>query len=288
MFRLSPIFFLLCACGSSVQSDKSDTSFVWIPGGTFIMGSAPGEGKPDSQPAHKREVKGFYLNKFEVSNQQFSEFIAATNYVTDAEKQGGGWVWQNFDWEWVEGANWKNPTGNIESANPKHPVVLVSWNDALAYCAWKGERLPEEAEWEYAAGGNIGAALPFPGDDISRYANIFQGDFPYSDSGEDGYKGTAPTGSFKAGHHGLYDMAGNVWEWTATPYDAREYLRRASGAATNPTGFDPYQPDDDTRVIRGGSWLCSQGRCEGYRVSRRMRSPANEAYSHIGFRAAKD
>jgi len=282
--------FFLFACGTGKPHELSDSAWVWIPGGSFVMGVEPGSGEPDAQPAHRRAVKGFYLKRHEVTNREFAAFIEATSYLTDAEREGGGWVWQSGDWEWVEGAHWRTPVGagTTWDARPLHPVVLVSWHDAMAYCAWRGERLPEEVEWEYAAGGRFGATYPFPGDSLLVYANTFQGDFPISDQGEDGFRGTAPVGSFRSGYHELFDMAGNVWEWTATAYHAREYLIHASGGMVSGSGLDPFLVSGTSRVIRGGSWLCSPVRCEGYRVARRMRSPESDSYNHLGFRTVRD
>jgi formylglycine-generating enzyme len=299
---------------------RETNGMMWIPGATFLMGS--NEGLPDEAPAHEVTVAGFWMDKTEVTNEQFAKFVEATGYVTLAERkpdakdfpdappealvpgsvvftppQGGDVDLQNHYswWSYVPGANWRHPEGpssNLEGRE-KHPVVHVAWDDAMAYCQWAGKRLPTEAEWEHAARGGLhgqpfvwGANRP---EDWKKAANIWQGKFPTQNSEQDGYRTTAPVASFPPNGYGLHDMAGNVWEWCADWYRP-DYYR--SSPKLNPKGpdssFDPNEPGVPKRVIRGGSFLCSDVYCSGYRPSARMKSSADTGLSHTGFRCVKD
>jgi formylglycine-generating enzyme required for sulfatase activity len=302
---------------------------AWIPGGEFTMGTDSELGWPDEKPAHRVRVDGFYMDKMEVSNARFREFVDATGYVTTAEKAPtaeeilrqsppgtpppdksvlvpGSLVFtppkgevnlKDFSqwWKWVPGANWKHPEGPDSNIDGKddHPVVQVSWDDAAAYAKWAGKRLPTEAEWEFAARGGL-ENKPFVwGDDKQSeqkpLANTWQGVFPHKNLAADGFAGTAPGKSFPPNGYGLYDMAGNVWEWCSDYYDAELYKRRVgSEVYVNPQGpsrsFDPRHPYASSRSQRGGSFLCHDSYCMRYRPSARHGSSADTGMSHVGFR----
>jgi formylglycine-generating enzyme len=302
------------------DSDRSWTNdMVWISGGTFWMGSE--DGNPDEQPVHPVTVSGFWMDKTEVTNEQFERFAKATGYVTVAERKPdpkdfpdappdmlvagsvvfnpppgvvsleNHYIW----WKWVPDANWRHPEGPGSSINgrERHPVVHVSWIDAMAYANWTGKRLPTEAEWEVASRGGLERKSYSWGDDQTPggqwKANIWQGRFPNENTQADGFPVTAPVGSFTANGYGLYDMAGNVWEWCSDWYRADSY---ATGSKTNPTGpidsFDPNEPNVPKKIMRGGSYLCSDLYCTGYRPSARMKSSPDTGLSHTGFRCVKD
>ena len=264
------------------KGSSSDTGMVWIP--------------------KSGDLEGFWMDETEVTNAQFAKFVKDTKYVTTAERipkwedlqkqlppgtpkppdsvfvaaslvfqtaskpvdlnNPGGW------WVWTKGANWKHPQGPKTSLKglDKHPVVHVSWEDAMAYCKWAGKRLPTSAEWERAAhGGNQDAKFPWGNDDINQgkaKANTWQGEFPYNNTTKDGFYRAAPVASFPANDFGLYDLAGNVWEWCA---------------------------DDEhgEKAVKGGSFLCNESYCEGYRIDKQMSSSADTGLEHTGFRCIK-
>ena len=202
-------------------------------------------------------------------------------------------------WTWTIGANWKRPEGPNSSLDGRqdHPVVHVAWEDANAFAKWVGKRLPTEAEWEWAAmGGNINAKYPWGGESIDKAsdkANFWQGIFPYKNNGLDGYQKTAPVKTYPPNAFGLYDMAGNVWEWCQDKYDANQYLKdKRNEPILDPKGSsnynDPRLPYSESHVIRGGSFLCNDSYCSGYRVSRRMSSTKDSGFNHTGFRCVKD
>lgn len=300
----------------------------WIPGGEFTMGALPGDtlALPYEHPAHRVRVSGFWMDTTEVTNAEFRAFVEATEYVTVAERAP---VWEDLAsqlppgtpkphdsilvaasmvftpvetanlvdwsqwWSWVKGANWRHPQGPSSSIEGKddHPVVQVSWLDAQAYLAWKGMRLPTEAEWEFASrGGQFGDVYPCKKEGIHNCGNIWEGRFPAQNTMDDGYLATAPVGSFHPNLFGLYDMAGNVWEWTSDWFHVDYYSQcNEQGVVTDPQGpeepYDPQQPYTPVRVQRGGSFLCNDAYCSSYRSSARMRSSEDTGQDHAGFRA---
>jgi len=305
---------------------------VWIPGGEFAMGTDSELGWPDEKPAHPVRVDGFWMDEHEVTNAEFRAFVQATGYVTTAEKPPaleeimsqsppgtpppaeeslvpGSLVFtppagrvrlDDFSqwWKWTPGADWRHPEGPGSSLEGKdgHPVVHVSWDDASAYAQWAGKRLPTEAEWEFAARGGL-AGKPYawgdePPNDTIPLANIWQGEFPHRNAEADGFNRTAPAKSFPPNGYGLYDMAGNVWEWCADWYQRDLYRQRSSqGIVINPNGpersSDPARPFTPQRVQRGGSFLCNDSYCSRYRPSARHGCSPDTGMSHVGFRCAK-
>jgi formylglycine-generating enzyme required for sulfatase activity len=311
---------------------------AWIPGGTFRMGSDPPGAenedriKHDEVPAHEVDLDGFWIDKAEVTNRQFAEFVKATGFVTASEiaptkeelaragadvtqldeselkagsvcfnknfprraldlQAAGSPLWEYHVWEYVDGANWRHPDGPDSTIDDKldHPVVHVSWEDAQAYCKWAGKQLPSEAQWEYAARGGE-ADQKFPWGDIrepgGKYCcNYWQGKFPSERLDLDGFTGTAPVKSFPANGYGLFDTAGNVWEWCADFYDDRYY---EVSPRRNPPGssrsHDSREPNIVKRSIRGGSFLCNVNSCTGYRCAARMGAEFNAGAFHTGFR----
>src|ERR1043166_3482219 len=288
---------------------------VWIPSGSFEMGSEAAY--PDERPLHKVTVDGFWLDRTEVTNEEFARFVRATAYVTVAEQQPnpklypdalpeklvpGSLVFkpradssleQPFSWwKYVPGANWRHPEGPESSleGREKHPVVHICWFDAVKYAEWAGKRLPTEAEWEYASRGGASSKALFSlarkGRGEEWAANVWQGTFPKENLAEDGFRGTSPVGTFAPNRYGLFDMAGNVWEWCHDWYLPNYY---SQSPARNPQGpnqsFDPNEPGVAKRVQRGGSFLCSEVYCTGYRPSARMKASPDTGLSHSGFRS---
>jgi sulfatase modifying factor 1 len=303
---------------------------VWVPGGEFSMGAKdiPGmnmvgmEATKDSQPIHRVYVDGFYMDKTVVANAQFAAFVKATGYITIAEKTptaeefpgappenlvAGSVVFSPPKdpvplndhlqwWSYVKGASWRHPTGPSSSivGRGNYPVVQIAYPDAEAYAKWAHKRLPTEAEWEFAARGGLAGKLYDWGDDFKPQgkwmANTHQGHFPDTDTGTDGYVGLAPVAMFPPNGYGLYDMAGNVWQWTADWYrpDYYAHLAQAGGVTRNPTGpessLDPAEPGQPKKVHRGGSFLCTEQYCSRYMVGTRGKGEISTGTSHLGFR----
>jgi len=267
------------------------------------MGSDDAYAYPDDGegPARMTWVDPFEIAAHAVSNRQFQEFVDATGHVTSAERFGASFVFvgllaDDFPptravavtpwWREVPGACWQHPegAGSTIEARANHPVVHVSWADAMAYCRWSGLRLCTEAEWEYAARGGLeGMRFPWgntPRPDGQHRMNVWQGTFPTQNTMADGYLGTAPIDAFPPNAFGLYNMTGNVWEWTADWFSATWHL---DGPRENPTG----SPSGDRRALRGGSYLCHASYCHRYRVSARMGNTPDSSTGNIGFRCAR-
>jgi len=278
---------------------------VPLPGGRFAMGDAFDEGyAADGEgPVHEVHLRPFHLDATTVTNAQFAAFVRDTDHVTEAETLGLSAVFhlavaadprdvlhrvEEAPW-WlaVRGADWRHPDGRLSSATtrPNHPVVHVSWTDAAAYARWAGKRLPTEAEWEYAARGGLAARRYAWGDELaprgSWRCNIWQGDFPRSNSLEDGWLTTAPVKSYRPNGYGLWNMTGNVWEWCSDWFSPTYYR-------TSPVA-DPEGPrHGEQRVMRGGSFLCHESYCNRYRVAARSSNTPESASANLGFRCAND
>jgi sulfatase modifying factor 1 len=276
---------------------------ISLPGGSFVMGSEDRFAYPeDGETPREVEVSAFMIDRYAVSNAQFAEFAAATGYVTEAERFGwsfvfGGMLPDDFPptrgvaaapwWRQVLNADWRRPEG-LKPALPEradHPVVHVSFNDALGYCRWAGKRLPTEAEWEFAGRGGLArAAFPW-GDELTpggeHRMNVWQGSFPNENTLDDGYYGTCPVVAFPPNGYGLHNVTGNVWEWTADWFGVgyREHDRR-----TDPAG----PPTGTHRVSKGGSHLCHVSYCRRYRVAARQGTEPDSSTSNLGFRCAAD
>ena len=320
------------ASSSGLVADEPPEGLVWLPGGIFTMGAEGGDARPDESPRHRVRVHGFFMGIHEVTNAEFERFVEATGYRTVAERavdwaelqkqlppgspkppdemlQPGSLVFTppsepvplnqvSSWWTWTTKADWRHPEGpgsNIEGRE-NHPVVHVAWEDAVAYCDWVGGRLPTEAEWEFAARGGLEGTRFVWGDgdlDATR-ANVWTGDFPHRNDLLDGHVRTASVGSYPANGFGLFDMAGNVWEWCSDRYRADEYRRRTEAIAEGDVVDDPQGPSTTidprhphapvTRIQRGGSFLCHPSYCSSYRPSARMATTPDSAASHVGFR----
>jgi formylglycine-generating enzyme len=298
---------------------------VWIPGETFRMGSEVFY--PEERPVHEVAVTGFWMDRYAVTNELFARFVEATGYVTLAERAlnpddfpgapaenlvPGSMVFQktrgpvdlrNYAnwWAWVPGASWRRPFGPSSTliGLAQHPVVHIAYEDAEAYARWAGKELSTEAEWEFAARGGLDGAKftwgneEFP--DGKAMTNTWQGEFPWQNLLIDGYEGTSPVGSFPPNGYGLYDMAGNVWEWTCNWYVRRhadEVVKSCCGPLVNPRitspekSYDPAQPQFriPRKVVKGGSHLCAPNYCLRYRPAARQPQMIDTGMSHIGLR----
>jgi sulfatase modifying factor 1 len=315
------LFLLFCLSNNHFAAHAASlktcpAGMVYIPGGTFTMGDNTSDFVEEKSVANVT-VDSFCIDAYEVTNADFAEFVEATGYTTvaerplskqqfpdlsDAERSAGSLVFQPPKegvqqvaylswWHWVPGANWRHPYGPDSDLTGKeqHPVVHIAYEDAETYAHWAGKQLPTEAQWEYAAQGGQGNQTYTWGDQYSAdKANTWQGIFPFLNTKADGYLGTAPAGSFPPNGYGLYDMTGNVWEWTA---DWFRVFRDDSANATNPTGpaqavsYDPKKPQDGAvHVIKGGSHLCAKNYCSRYRPAARESQAPDTGTTHIGFR----
>ena len=319
--------------GGARPADSAPAGMVWVPGGEFSMGCADprkapqggGDAMRDARPVHRVFVDGFWMDATEVTNRQFAEFVVATGYVTIAEQTPraedfpgappenlvpGAVVFTRPEqavsldnhyqwWSYVKGASWRRPLGDSSSIEglEDYPVVNVAFADAEAYARWAGKRLPTEAEWEFAARGGVAGQLYTWGNDLRPndkwMANIWQGEFPMRDSAEDGFAGLSPVAQYPANGYGLYDLAGNAWEWCSDWYrpDTYEIMSERAVVARNPTGprdsFDPSEPGVSKRVHRGGSFLCSDQYCVRYMLGTRGKGEPSTGSNHLGFRCVK-
>jgi formylglycine-generating enzyme required for sulfatase activity len=298
-------------------------NMVWVPGGSFLMGSDLHY--PEESPAHRVTVSGFWIDSYPVTNFDFTRFVEATGYITLAERPANAADYPGAKpellvpssvvfrkpamrvdlrnpyewWTYVAGANWQHPAGPDSSIEglEKHPVVHVAFEDVQAFCKWAGKELPTEAEWEFASRGGLEGAQYAWGDEIEPYgkfmANTWQGDFPHENLLKDGFEATSPAGSFPPNGYGLYDMIGNVWEWTDDWFQEHRQTTRACCGSVNPKGgnrdssHDPRMPDLPVprKVMKGGSYLCAPNYCRRYRPAARMAQPIDTSTCHLGFRA---
>ncbi len=292
---------------------SSVEGMIRINGGEYAMGATDTQARPDEYPVHKQIVNDFYIDVHEVTNANFEAFVNATGYITTAERPidpkhialltgadsstidptpsglvftGDPQMW----WKIQHGANWRHPQGPGSNIIGKenYPVVQISWYDAMAYCKWIGKRLPTEEEFEYVA-RNEGQKTKYTwGDNYkegTKNANFHQGIFPNKNLKEDNFEGLAPIKSFKPNKLGIYDIAGNVWEWTLNSYSESGYQKKIDNGK-------PLLSEDNSvwqrKSIRGGSFLCNESYCSGYRVSARMSSSPDTGLEHLGFRCIKD
>jgi formylglycine-generating enzyme required for sulfatase activity len=290
------------ACGPS-PGESPHPGMVFVPAGNFTMGAD--STFPEEGPASPHSVAGFWMDRTEVTNAQFASFVAATGYRTLAERGvrlapdlesavvAGSAVFRPQTenarvpgleswWTFVPGANWREPEGPGSSleGREQHPVVHVAWEDAAAYAEWTGRSLPTEAQFEFAA--QTSARRNASGE---HTANTWQGLFPLRNDAADGYAGAAPVACFSPNALGLYDMVGNVWEWTASAYYPRHDF---AAIADHPDGYDPNQPDEPVAVLKGGSYLCAPDYCMRYRPQARIGQSRGLGTSHIGFRTVLD
>jgi formylglycine-generating enzyme required for sulfatase activity len=297
---------------------------VWIEGGEFLMGSD--HHYPEERPQRRVQVEGFWIDAKPVTNRRFAEFVEATDWRTFAERPADPADYPGADpemlepsslvftppthpvslrdirnwWSYVRGAGWRHPLGPTSSIEDRmdHPVVHVAWSDVEAFALWADADLPTEAEWEYAARGGLDGAEYAWGDELMpdglHFANVWQGEFPYENRAEDGWERTSPVGFYPPNGYGLYDMIGNVWQWT------KDWWSVAHGhegsvhccAANNPGGgkaehsYDPRLPDIriPRKVLKGGSHLCAPNYCRRYRPPARYPQPVDTSTSHVGFR----
>jgi sulfatase modifying factor 1 len=295
---------------------------AWIPGGTFLMGSD--RHYPEEAPAHKVKVPGFWMDPYTVTNRDFQRFVDATGHVTLAERPANAEDYPGAKpellvpssvvfrksagpvdlrnphnwWTYVAGADWRHPRGPDSSLEGllDHPVVHVAFEDAEAYARWAGKELPTEAEWEFAARGGLEGAAYVWGEEFmpegKPMANTWQGRFPWENLLEDGHEWTAPVGSFPANGYGLYEMAGNVWEWTTDWYQHHDQIQKTCCTLDNPRGGDAEKSIDSRtpeiriprKVMKGGSYLCAPNYCRRYRPAARMAQPVDTSTCHLGIR----
>ena len=301
---------------------EAPSGMVWIPGGTFKMGSD--KFYPEEYPIHTVTVDGYWMDQCTVTNAEWSRFVEETGHLTLAERAPkaedypgarpellvpASVVFKKPDgrvdlrncfnwWTYIAGADWRHPEGPATSIEGRenHPVVHIAYEDAEAYAKWAGKDLPTEAEWEFAARGGLACADFVWGNDFipngKHMANTWQGEFPWQNLQSDGFEGSAPVGSFPANGYGLYDMAGNVWEWTTDWFQSHSKISRPCCGSTNPRGGAMEQSYDDAmpnikiprKVMKGGSYLCAPNYCRRYRPAARMAQPIDTATCHLGFR----
>jgi formylglycine-generating enzyme len=290
------------------------TDMTWVPGGTFLMGSA--DFYPEERPVLPVSVDGFWIDEVPVTVADYRRFVADTGYVTVAERPPDAADYPDADpallvpgslvfrrtsgpvdlrdfrnwWEYLPGADWRHPGGPRTSCRGRdeHPVTHVAYADAQAYAAWAGKDLPTEAEWEYAARGGLDGAVYAWGDEFAprgqMMANTWQGRFPWENLRTDGYEGTSPVGSFPANGYGLYDMTGNVWEWTCDHFSPR-HVRSAAGGCCGPRSpHADASAHQQLKVIKGGSHLCAPNYCLRYRPAARQSESIDTSTCHLGFR----
>jgi formylglycine-generating enzyme required for sulfatase activity len=309
--------------GSDQPFTNNDSPFenmVWIPGGTFLMGSD--RHYPEEAPVHQETVSGFWMDRYLVTNSDFTQFVAATDYVTLAERVpdaaqypgalphmlvAGSVVFRQPNlrvdlrnhfhwWTYVPGANWRHPIGPGSSLEglQDHPVVHVAYEDVEAYAKWAGREVPTEAEWEFAARGGLDGAIYSWGNEFApggkMMANTWQGEFPVQNLLVDGFERTSPVGSFPANGYGLHDMAGNVWEWTSDWYQEHRAVKACCSGRAKGDGreksHDPLTPNIriPRKVLKGGSYLCAANYCLRYRPAARIPQQVDTGTCHQGFR----
>ena len=275
---------------------------IAIPGGKALIGTDDAQIPFDEEgPMRQTSLRPFWMDAHVVSNARFAAFVADTGYQTEAEQLGDSFVFHNFLpdggakfqsvaaapwWRMVQGANWQRPVGfGMDAApEPDYPAVHLSWNDAQAFAAWAGGRLPSEAEWEHAARGGHGN-ITFPWGDKTPNetdffpCNIWQGEFPNRNDARDGYNGAAPVDAFQPNGFGLYNMCGNVWEWTSQPFKIRSLRKDVKRAHEGKSGF---------KIVKGGSFLCHISYCYRYRIAARTGNSPDSSTSHTGFRLVYD
>lgn len=328
----SLLVFFTAAAMAGEKPAAAPPGMVWIPGGEYVMGSDDKLARQNEKPPHLVKVSGFWMDVAPVTNAQFGEFTKATGYVTLAEQKpdweelkkqlppgtpkpdesllvAGSMIFTpsngpvdlremgNF-WQWMPGASWRHPEGPASDLKGRddHPVVHVCWDDAVAYAKWAGKRLPTEAEWEFAARGGSKGSRYYWGDEFKPdgkfMCNTWTGKFPYQNTREDGFDRTAPVRSFPANGYGLYDMAGNVWNWCSDWYRPDTHIELAKEKiCCDPSGprksLSPVNPHQTERVTKGGSFLCEESYCASYRPSARRGLPPDTGMSHVGFRCVK-
>jgi formylglycine-generating enzyme len=304
---------------------RPDDDMVWIPGGEFVMGSE--RHYPEESPAHRVALGGFWIDRFQVTNEKFRRFVRETGYITVAQRQPNSADYPGAKpemlvpastvfvqphpyavdmrnhyswWRYVPGADWRHPRGPGSTIRglSEHPVVHVAWEDVHAYAVWVGKDLPTEAEWEFAARGGLQEKEYTWGDEFTpkgrHMANTWQGEFPILNEGLDGFEWTSPVGSFPSNGYGLFDMAGNVWEWTRDWFQDRHSVEHACCTVSDPNGGNREHSNDaeevdrginiPCKVMKGGSHLCAENYCRRYRPAARMPQPIDTGTSHLGFR----